>query len=90
MYGFGYNSTLVPELRKKPGSVVLEDTEAEGFELGVAFLWRVQVGKNSVASCVAQAEQTTWHKAKGQLRKQTCDNKALKIAVQQDLQVLVL
>jgi len=40
---------------KKPGSVVLEDIEAEGFELGVAFLRRVQVGKNSVASCVAQA-----------------------------------
>jgi hypothetical protein len=59
MYGFGYNSTLVPELRKKPGSIVLEDTEAEGFELGVAFLRWVQVGKNSVASCVAQAEQTT-------------------------------
>jgi hypothetical protein len=57
----------------------------------VAFLRWVQVGKNSVASCVAQAEQTTtWHEAKGQLRKQTCDNKALKIAVQQDLQVLVL
>ncbi len=88
---FWYNSSLVPELREKSGSVVLEDIEAEGFELGVAFLWRVQVGKNSVASCEAQAEQTTtWHNAKGQLRKQTCDNKAMKIAVQQDLQVLVL
>ncbi len=35
---FWYNSSLVPELREKPGSVVLEDIEAEGFELGVAFL----------------------------------------------------
>ncbi len=56
---FWYNSSLVPELREKPRSVLLEDIEAEGFELGVAFLRGVQVGKNSVASCVAQAEQTT-------------------------------